>query len=189
MPNGGRAAKKTNGARKSGRKTLSLSFEPWKPYAKIALVAALALSAACQEMPRYFGSDSTLARAAGNELRLSDVQSVVPQGLTGRDSAAFLRVYVDRWVRKQLMLQEAELLFSSSEEDIDRMVEEYRQALLIRRLDRHYVDRNVDTVFTDSAITAYYEAHKADFRSDRTLVKGRILQFPRGGAAGAAAPS
>lgn len=81
-----------------------------KPYAKIALVAALALSAACQEMPRYFGSDSTLARAAGNELRLSDVQSVVPQGLTGRDSAAFMRVYVDRWVRKQLKLQEAELL-------------------------------------------------------------------------------
>ena len=151
-----------------------------KPHAKIALLVALALSAACQEMPRYFAGDTTLARAGGNELRLRDVQSVVPQGLTGRDSAAFMRVYVDRWVRKQLKLQEAETLFSSSEEDIDRMVEEYRQALLIRRLDRHYVDRNVDTVFTDSAITAYYDAHKADFRSDRTLVRGRILQFPEG---------
>ncbi len=29
------------------------------------------------------------------------------------------------------------------------MVEEYRQALLIRKLDQHYVDRSIDTTFTD----------------------------------------
>lgn len=60
------------------------------------------------------------------------------------------------------------------------MVEEYRQALLIRKLNQLYVDRSIDTTFTDDEITAYYNAHKADFRLDRTLVKGRIVQFGEG---------
>lgn len=144
------------------------------------LVAATLLLASCRELPRYFSGDDTLARAAGRELRLRDVAGVIPQGVTGADSIAFLQRYVDRWVRKQLKLQEAEVLFSSSEGDIDRMVEEYRQALLIRKVDRYYVDRQIDTLFTDAEIESYYEAHKSDFRSDRTLVRGRIVRLPEG---------
>ena len=172
--------------------------------AKIAVVAASVFLAGCREMPGYFASDTTLARAGGKQLQLRDVESVVPkgvtgedsvaraggrelrmrdvrrvipQGLTGGDSAAYVKMYVDRWVRKQLKLQEAEILFSESAGDIDRMVEEYRQALLIRKLDQHYVDRSVDTVFTDDEIAAYYNAHKADFRLDRPIVKGRIVRL------------
>ena len=103
--------------------------------AKIAVVAASVFLAGCREMPGYFASDTTLARAGGKQLQLRDVESVVPKGVTGEDSAAFMKVYVDRWVRKQLKLKEAETLFSASGDDIDKMVEEYRQALLIR-LDR-----------------------------------------------------
>ena len=147
---------------------------------KIAVVAATLFLGGCQELPGYFASDTTLARAGGSELKMRDVESVVPKGVTGEDSAAFMKVYVDRWVRKQLKLQEAEILFSASADDIDKMVEEYRQALLIRKLDQHYVDRSIDTTFTENEIAAYYNAHKADFRLDRTLVKGRIVQFGEG---------
>ena len=148
--------------------------------AKIAVAAGVLLLAGCRELPRYFAGDTTIARAGGKDLRLGDVRSVVPQGLSGDDSAAFMKVYIDRWVLKQLKLQEAETLFSSSAGDIDKMVEEYRQALLIRQLDQHYVDRSIDTVFTADEIAAYYNAHKADFKLDRTIVKGRIVRFGEG---------
>lgn len=148
--------------------------------AKIAVVATVVFLAACQELPSYFASDTTLARAGGKTLQLRDVVSVVPKGVMGDDSVAFMDRYVDRWVRKQLMLEEAEVLFSSSEEDIDKMVEEYRQALLIRKLEQFHVDRSVDTVFSDTEIEAYYNEHKADFRLDNTLVKGFIVQFDEG---------
>ena len=134
--------------------------------AKIAVAAGVLLLAGCRELPRYFAGDTTIARAGGKDLRLGDVRSVVPQGLSGDDSAAFMKVYIDRWVLKQLKLQEAETLFSSSAGDIDKMVEEYRQALLIRQLDQQ--------------IAAYYNAHKADFKLDRTIVKGRIVRFGEG---------
>jgi len=82
--------------------------------AKIAVAAGVLLLAGCRELPRYFAGDTTIARAGGKDLRLGDVRSVVPQGLSGDDSAAFMKVYIDRWVLKQLKLQEAETLFSSS---------------------------------------------------------------------------
>lgn len=146
--------------------------------AKIAVAAGVLLLTGCQELPRYFAGDTALARAGDRVLRLRDVRTVVPQGLTGEDSAAFMKVYVDRWVRKQLKLQEAELLFSASAEDIDKMVEEYRQALLIRKVDQYYVDRGIDTTFTDNEIAAYYDAHRGDFRLDRPVVRGRIVRIP-----------
>ncbi len=147
---------------------------------KTAVVAGLLLLIGCRELPRYFAGDKILARVGERELCMRDVQSVVPQGIIGTDSSAFVRAYVDRWVRKQLKLQEAEVLFSSSEADIDRMVEEYRQALLIRKLDQQCVDRSIDTVFTEEDIATYYQTHKGDFRLDRPLVKGRIVRFHEG---------
>ena len=57
--------------------------------AKIAVAAGVLLLAGCRELPRYFAGDTTIARAGGKDLRLGDVRSVVPQGLSGDDSAGF----------------------------------------------------------------------------------------------------
>ena len=143
---------------------------------KIMLGAVLLLTS-CQELPAYLAGDTALARAGKKVLRLHDVESAVPQGVAGDDSVALVEAYVDRWVRKQLKLQEAQVVFSSAEADIARMVEEYRQALLIRKLEQHYVDTGVDTTFTVDDIATYYNAHKADFRLERPVVKGRIVRF------------
>lgn len=145
---------------------------------KIAIFALLALSlSGCKRLPGYFDSDESLARVGKTELKLRDVSTVVPAGVSGDDSVALVEMYVNRWVRKQVKLNEAETLFSSSQQDIDKMVEEYRQALLIRKLEQYYVDRGVDTTFTENEIEAYYNRHKSDFRLDRTIVKGRIVRF------------
>ncbi len=138
------------------------------------------LLASCQELPRYFSGDQAIAHAVDRELRLRDVAQVVPQGVTGQDSTALMKAYVDRWVRRQLKVAEAEELFKESAGDIDKMVEEYRQALLIRKLDQHYVDMRIDTTFTEEQISQYYESHKSDFKLDRTIVKGRIVRLPDG---------
>ena len=96
---------------------------------KIAVVAALVFLAGCREMPwAISASDTTRWRGGRQDTAAARRQSVVPKGVTGEDGAAFMKVYVDRWVRKQLKLREAETLFSASGDDIDKMVEEYRQA-------------------------------------------------------------
>lgn len=145
------------------------------------IVSALALLlAACQELPRYFGGEEVLAKVGEKELVAEELRRSIPSGLSEADSSAYAHVFVDRWVRRQLKIREAEQLFSSSVADIDRQVEEYRQSLLIRKLDQFYVDRLVDTTFTAEELEAYYNSHKSDFKLDRPIVKGCVVRVPKG---------
>ena len=145
------------------------------------ITAGLLLLAAvgCREMPTVtVGGGRTLAKAGGATLDEQELGRALPAGLTGDDSVAFAELYVRKWIGKQLKLSEAEQLFSASADDIEAKVEAYRQSLLIRKLDQFYVDERIDTTFTEEDIAAYYNAHKAEFKLDRPLVKGRIVRFP-----------
>ncbi len=145
------------------------------------IVCTLALLlAACQELPRYFAGEEVLARVGEKELVAEELRRSIPSGLSEGDSSAYAHVFVDRWVRRQLKIREAEQLFSSSVADIDRQVEEYRQSLLIRKLDQFYVDRLVDTTFTAEELEAYYNSHKSDFKLDHPIVKGCVVRVPKG---------
>ena len=146
----------------------------------LILLASITLMAGCRELPDYFSGDRTLARVGEKKLRMSELTPTLPQGVRGDDSVALCKVYIDRWVRKQVKLQAAEQIFSASVKDIDRKVEEYRQTLLTHRLDEQLIDQQIDTVYTETEITAYYNAHRTDFRVDRPLVKGRIVRFKEG---------
>lgn len=148
-------------------------------FRKIAWLLLLVLTmAGCRELPVYFQGSEPLARVGGKTLYVHEVERIAPGQMSSEDSAAFYRLYIDRWVSRQLKLQEADKLFSESEADIEKLVEEYRQSLLIRKLDQYYIDRDIDTLFSDEAIQGYYNAHLGDFRTDRTLVKGSVLRFP-----------
>ena len=144
---------------------------------KILLAAAVAGMTSCRDLPDYLVSDNTVAKVGRKELKTNEIIEAMPANVSGDDSAAFMQVYVDRWVRKQLKLQEADVLFSASAHDIDRMVEEYRHSLLMRKVDQYYVEQQMSADFTDKDIADYYNTHKADFILDRTLVKGRVLRF------------
>ena len=59
-----------------------------------------------------------------------DVSTIFTPGLSAEDSLKLLESYVDQWVKKQLKIEEAERMFEESQEDIDRLVQEYRNSLL-----------------------------------------------------------
>ena len=146
--------------------------------AKIGAVLLLVLAVGCQEVPRYWGGGRVvLAEAVGRKLYAREVKAAIPKGVVGEDSVAFVNRYVEKWVHKQLKLHEAEELFSDAEQDIDSLVEEYRQALLIRKFDQHLIEERIDTLVTADQIAAYHREHASDFKVNQTLVKGRIVRF------------
>lgn len=144
---------------------------------KILLAAAVAGMTSCRDLPDYLVSDNTVAKVGRKELKTNEIIEAMPANVSGDDSASFVRLYVERWLVRQLKVEEADELFSGSEADIDRMVEEYRHSLLMRKVDQYYVEQQMSADFTDKDIADYYNTHKADFILDRTLVKGRVLRF------------
>ena len=150
---------------------------------RLLLLAVVVLLTAgvssCRRLPSYLTGERKIARVGKAELTAEEVGNAVPASLSGEDSTAYAELYVDRWVRRMLKVREGEELFSESAGDIERQVEEYRQSLLVRRVDQYYVERSTtDTLVTYDEIRAYYDAHRADFKLDRTIVRGRMVRFP-----------
>ena len=147
---------------------------------KITTMALASMFAAglwsCGEMPVLPSDDVRLARVGRTELYSSEVLDIMPKNVTGEDSVQFVGSYVDRWIVKQLKVQEAEAMFSSSASDIEKQVEEYRQSLLIKKIEQYYLDSE-STEISDEEVEAYYNAHKNELRLDRTVVKGTIVAF------------
>ena len=143
----------------------------------ISLFVLLATMVSCRELPDYLVSSNTLARVGRNQLTATEVKQAIPSNLKGEDSVAFAKHYIDKWLVRQLKIEEADELFSNSVNDIEKMVEDYRQTLLTSKVDQHYVDKLMSNELTDEDIANYYNTHKSDFTLDRTLVKGRILRF------------
>jgi hypothetical protein len=132
----------------------------------------------CKQFPNPFEGERVLARAGGETLRLMDLESVMPIAITGTDSVKWVENYVDRWVRDNLKLQEAEQLFGDDAAD-EELVRAYRGSLITRRLDDYYIARLAgDSLYSQKDLRDYYEHHRADFVLDRTIVKGRVVAFP-----------
>jgi hypothetical protein len=87
-------------------------------------------------------------------------------------------MYVDNWVLNRLKMKRAEEVLTSSE-DIERLVEGYRQSLMMRQLDQYYIDKMLDVEITDKQISAYYRAHSAAFKLDHNVVQGVVVKVPK----------
>ena len=148
--------------------------------AYILLLLCVAALASCKRFPDLFTDKQLLAEANGKFLYLYDIEAVFTPGISPEDSVKLLETYVDQWVKKQLKIGEAERIFHSSEDDIEKMVADYRASLLMYRIDQFYVDNRIDTVFTDAQLNAYYDANKSDYILDRAIIKGRVVRIPNG---------
>lgn len=144
---------------------------------KIAPFILLLLAlAGCRRIVDTFTGDELLAEVGKQRLYRSDVATLFTPNISGQDSLRLLESYVDRWVKQQLKIREAELRFGSDESDIQRQVQEYRNSLLTNKLDTYYIEQRLDTLCSDEQIALYYDVHPDEYLLDRPIVKGRIVK-------------
>lgn len=141
----------------------------------VTAVVLLACGGACNSWPGFKADDEVIARVGTTYLYRSELAATMPSGIEVADSTNYAQAFISKWMVGQLKLQEAEKILSQSESDIDKLVEEYRRSLLVHRLDRHYLKAEPCSEITNSDISAYYNAHKSDFRISQPMVKGEIV--------------
>lgn len=143
----------------------------------VSLVVAT-MFVACSGGGTFLGGSTNkrvVATVDNKKLTLGDILDNMPQDFVGADSATFVRMYTDNWVLNQLKLARAEEVLASHE-DIDRLVEGYRQSLIMRQLDQYYVDQELDTEVTDRQILAHYRTNSSQFVLDHDMVRGVIVR-------------
>lgn len=124
-----------------------------------------------------FSKGDKLAQVGSAVLYKSDIETIVPRGITGADSMAIIRQYVESWAIKQLMLLQAEEQLPKSDKDVEKELEDYRMQLLIFRYENRFVEEKLDTLISDKEMEEYYNAHKESFRTKNGLVKARLVKI------------
>lgn len=116
-----------------------------------------------------------VARLGKQSLTLTEVITNMPGGLAPEDSARFVKAYVNSWVDARLVSDVAVDEVDMGE--IDRMVEEYRNTLVMQEYRRKMFESHAAQI-PDDSVKAYYDEHKGEFVLERPMVKGTYLKVP-----------
>lgn len=113
----------------------------------------------------------TIAECYGKKLYAEDLAGVVPAGVGKIDSLDRVNAFIDSWIRRQLLIHQAENNLSPSQCNFSKQLEDYRNSLIIYAYESQLIGQYLDTIVTDEEIAAYYEEHKQNFQLRSTMVK------------------
>ncbi len=120
-----------------------------------------------------------VARAGSQYLKKTDLEGVVPKGLSRKDSLLFVKRYIDNWAREEILMEQAIFNQKDSEEEIDHLVEHYRRSLLKQRYIDAYVKQNLDTLINRNQLEDYYQANLPHFTLRETIVRLRYIKVSK----------
>lgn len=129
----------------------------------------------------YFEKSSkevVVAECYGKYLFESDLEGIVPDNSTIMDSIQRVSNFIDSWVRRQVLLHQAESNLNKEDLDLDKQMEEYRNSLVIYAYESQLISQKLDTVVSDDEIAEYYEQNKKDFQLRNTMVRAAYVILP-----------
>ena len=122
--------------------------------------------------------EKPLAQVVENNLYPSDIRDIFPSNVSREDSILILQNYVDKWIKKQLILQKAELNLTEEQKNVRQQIEEYRSSLLIYKYEQNLILQKLDTLISDEEIGTYYAENPSNFNLDRHIVKALFIKLP-----------
>ncbi len=78
------------------------------------------------------------------------------------DSIALANGYIEQWIRRAVLIEEAETSLSSTI-DIQKLVDDYKSSLLIDNYEQKYISERLDTSISKEQLEEEYENQKANF--------------------------
>ena len=86
--------------------------------------------------------------------------------------------YIDKWIRKQLILQKAELNLTEEQKDVSQQIDEYRSSLLIFKYEQNLILQKLDTLIRPDQIETYYNDNEPNFILDENIAKALYIKLP-----------
>jgi hypothetical protein len=123
--------------------------------------------------------DKPLAKVHNKFLYESDIQSLFNSKTSKEDSIVIARNYINNWIKKQLLVQKAELNLTDESKDIEKQIEDYRSSLLIFKYKQELIKQKLDTVVTDQEIENYYNEYSENFVLNHNIVKALYLKISK----------
>lgn len=127
------------------------------------------------------GSNSTeevLAEYNGKFLYKTDIpEDILGKFKEGGDSTGLIKSFIDKWLENQVMVAIAEENLSDAEKNKEKLIEDYRNSLLIYEYQQKLMRENLDTAVTESEIAAFYKDNSETFLLRKNIVKIKYVKI------------
>lgn len=120
-----------------------------------------------------------VARVNNTFLYQDELTGIAALGSSKEDSAARVEAYIDSWIRKELLIQEAARKININEAEVERKILDYRYSIIAYEYQSYYIKQNLDTVFDESEIKAYYENNIDNFILKQNIVRATFIKVPK----------
>lgn len=141
----------------------------------VGAVSAMTLISCGGETDDKAGSP-VIVKVGKSVMTQADLIKALPLGLNTADSAAFASAYIRRWINARLITD-----IAASEidmDDINRLVDEYRNRLIEMEYRKRMGDAHTSTTFSDDSLRNYYVSNNSDFVLERPMLQGVYLKVP-----------
>lgn len=119
-------------------------------------------------------SEDFLARVGNETLSRDEARTAVPRHIYESDSLHALQEYATEWVRRQLILQEADRINFASRQDIQKRLKRMREEFIIQAVQDYILSESeIDIRVSEREAQEYFQQNKDKFTLNERFVRYR----------------
>ncbi len=129
-------------------------------------------------------SDATLqtppiARVYDKFLYPEDLEGLTSEAINNSDSSDIAERYIQSWIKKQLLIDEASSMIDFDEAEISRKILDYRYALMVHEFKQYHINNQLKTNVSEDEIQTYYQANQDNFELKQNIIRGIFIKLPK----------
>jgi hypothetical protein len=132
----------------------------------------------CAKDGKRSKDDRKLGRIYDKTLYLSDMEGMLPEGITGEDSTVIINTFVRYWMREMALLHEAEQNIPK-DLNLEKLVADYRSSLIKNNYGNIVMNRLLDSTVTTVQLQEFYEKNKEQYQLETPILRCRFIKAPR----------
>lgn len=122
--------------------------------------------------------DQVLARLGDDFFYKSDLNIVLPTGLSKEDSVIFVKNHINNWAKRKILFNKALVnLGDKKQESLKQLIESYKNELFSYAYQEKIVKSSIDTFISENSIKDYYNKNKLNFKLNQEIVNARYLKI------------
>jgi len=153
------------------------------PYVALAVAIVAFVAAGCDlirmKNTAAEAGRQPVARVNNTFLYLDELSGLVSAKTPKEDSVARVSAYINSWIHKQLLMNEAMKKININEAEVERKVLDYRYSLIGYEFQNYYISQHLDDSVSNQEIEEYYKNHLDNFILKQNIVRGTYIKVPK----------
>lgn len=131
----------------------------------------------CDSFQNNGDKGKMLASAYGNQLYLDDISDQLLPEHNSKDSQQIISKATDSWLMEKIIENESVKL-GNKNEDVIKLVDDYRMSLLIHNFEKEYLDKNLNRKVSQAEIDTFFNHNLELFDLKEDIIRFMLMKFP-----------